>query len=181
MEVQPDIPVHCELIIKEEELLGMPVKLEDEDCISDPSMEFDNEDQTVIKVEGQATSEIGADFIPSENEMLSRLQNKKKTSKKRKIALKNDPDFEPPPKKRVKYKERSKKEKTFACHYCDQKVWTEILLQRHLLRKHRDEMGTLKCPHCPMTFPETAKLGGKLWQKHMARSGHQLNSVRSFL
>ena len=64
-------------------LKGMPVKLEDEGCISDPSMEFDNEDQTVIKVEGQASSEIGDDFIPSENEMLSRLQNKKKTIKKR--------------------------------------------------------------------------------------------------
>ena len=153
-------------------LKGMPVKLEDEGCLSDPAMEFDNEDQTVIKVEGQASSEIGDDFIPSENEMLSRLQSKKKTIKKRKIALKNDPDFEPPSKKRGPKGPRSKKEKTVACHYCGQKVLTEILLQRHLLNKHRDEMGTLKCPHCPMTFPETAKLGGKMWQKHMARFAH---------
>ena len=149
-------------------LKGMPVKLEDEGCMYEPAMEFDIEDQTVIKVEGQTSSEIGDDFIPSENDMLSRL---KKTNKKRKIALKDDPDFEPPSKKRVK-RERSKKEKTVACHYCGKKVLTEILLQRHLLNKHRDEMGTFKCPHCPMTFPETAKLGGKLWQKHMARSGY---------
>ena len=160
MEVQPDIPLHCELIIKEEELLGMPVKLEGEGCISDPSMEFDNEDQTVIKVEGQATSEIGADFIPSENEMLSRLQKKKKTIKKRKIVLKNDPDFDQPSKKRVKG-ERSKKEKDsgqspLKCQECDKTFTRPQHLNSHKLI-HTGEK-PFNCQKCGKKFRRKDKL-----------------------
>jgi len=113
----------------------MPVKLEDEGCISDPAMEFDNEDQTVIKVEGQATSEIGADFIPSENEMLPRLQKKKKTIKKRKIALKNDP---------------------LKCHECDKTFTRPEHLNSHKLI-HTGEK-PFNCQKCDKKFRRKDKL-----------------------